>query len=48
MQRAPGVNRIRVDRDSWNITIWYDPGATDPARLSAAIDAATDEVESRH
>jgi hypothetical protein len=46
--KATGVNRSRIDRDTWLITVWYDPRLTDRVKLQAALDKATAEVDSTH
>ena len=42
------MSRIRVDRDTWSVTIWYDPTVTSPAQLQVALDKASEEVDSLH
>ncbi len=48
VQWTEGVRRVTVDRQNWTITFFYDASRTDAARLQAALDTATDEVESTH
>lgn len=36
---------MRVDRESWTITVWYDPTVTSPATLERAIEAAAADVD---
>jgi hypothetical protein len=44
-QKAPGVERMLVDRTDWTVTIWYDANVTDATRIQQAVEAAARAVE---
>jgi len=43
-EKAPGVHRMRVNRDDWTVTVWFDPAVTDVAKLELALEDAADTI----
>ena len=36
---------MRVDRENWTVTVWYDPTVTDPERLTLALASAAQAAD---
>jgi len=43
-EKAPGVHRMRVNREDWTVTVWFDPALTDVTKLELALEDAAEAV----